>query len=126
MRKLLVVEDEELLRDSYRIILSTDPYIVDIASNGQEALDKCATIHYDLILLDLMMPVLDGLGFMEEYSRLPKPTSKILILSNLSTGKELDTALKLGASGSVLKASLSPKQLLSTVRYELQATESPV
>lgn len=60
MRKILLVEDEEMLRDAYTAILSTGPYTIDTAGNGQEALVKCRTDHFDLILLDLMMPYLDG------------------------------------------------------------------
>jgi len=116
MRKILVVEDEDLLRESYRIIISTEPYDVDTAKNGQEALDKCAEKTYDLILLDLMMPVLDGVGFLERFDN---PDTKVVILSNLSTGEVLEKALKLGADSNIIKASLSPRDLLSKVRYEV-------
>lgn len=116
MRKILIVEDEDLLRESYRIIISTEPYDVDIAKNGQEALDKCAEKTYDLILLDLMMPVMDGIGFLERFDN---PSTKVIILSNLSSGDVLDQALKLGAESNVVKASLSPRELLSKVRYEV-------
>jgi DNA-binding response OmpR family regulator len=119
MRKILIVEDEDLLRESYRIIISTEPYDVDIAKNGQEALDMCATKTYDLILLDLMMPVLDGLGFLERFDN---HATKIIILSNLSSGEVLEQALKLGAESNVVKATLSPRELLSKVRYEVTTT----
>lgn len=118
MRKILVVEDEDVLRESYEIILSTQPYLVDVAKNGQEALDMCEQTDYDLILLDLMMPVLTGLGFMEKYKN---PKTKIIILSNLSHGKELAQALRLGARSNIVKASLSPKELISSVRYEISS-----
>lgn len=120
MRKILIVEDEELLRESYRIILSSEPYDVDVASNGQEALEKCRHTDYDLILLDLMMPIMDGPAFLEKYAAMASPT-KVIILSNLSSGDELTRALDLGARSNILKASLSPKQLISTVRYEVEA-----
>jgi DNA-binding response OmpR family regulator len=118
MRKILIVEDEDVLRESYEIIIKTEPYTVDSARNGQEALEKCAEKDYDLILLDLMMPILDGVGFLEKFDN---PDSKIIILSNLSGGPELEQALKLGASTNVLKATLSPRQLLAKVRYEMSS-----
>jgi DNA-binding response OmpR family regulator len=118
MRKILLVEDEEILRDTYLTILSSEPYIVESAVNGQDALDKCSTKTYDLILLDLMMPIVDGVGFLQQFS---SPRTKIIVLSNLSSGDLLNTAMELGADKSALKADLSPKQLLSLVRYELQA-----
>jgi CheY-like chemotaxis protein len=121
MRRILLVEDEPPLRDVYRMILSTQPYDFDVAVNGQDALDKCAQKEYDLILLDLMMPVLDGVGFLERFVTDHRPPVKVIILSNLSSGHDLSKAMALGAYRSVLKADLSPKQLLSIVRYELES-----
>ena len=122
MRKILVVEDDTTLRQVYDMILSTGPYVVEVAKNGEEALEKCGSAVYDLILLDLMMPVLDGVGFLEQFSGPDgKLGSKVIILSNLSTGQELTRALSLGAYKNILKAELSPSQLLAMVRYELEA-----
>jgi DNA-binding response OmpR family regulator len=121
MRKILLVEDEDILRETYEIILGTQPFILDTAENGAIALEKCKATTYDLILLDLMMPVLDGIGFLEKFMPGAPSSTRVIILSNLSSGIEVDTALKLGAERSALKAALSPKQLISLVRYELEA-----
>ena len=56
MRKILIVEDEEVLRESYRIILSTEPYQVSVAGDGNQALKLCRQTTFDLILLDLRCP----------------------------------------------------------------------
>jgi DNA-binding response OmpR family regulator len=121
MRKILLVEDEDILRETYQIILSTQPYRLDIAENGRIALDKCENRTYDLILLDLMMPIMDGVEFLKHLPAEALDRTRIIILSNLSSGQELETAMQLGAARSILKASLSPKQLLAMVRYELEA-----
>jgi DNA-binding response OmpR family regulator len=68
-----------------------------------------------------MMPVLDGVGFLEQFDR---PETKIIILSNLSYGEALDQALKLGADSNIVKASLSPRELISKVRYEVTSISS--
>lgn len=122
MRKILVVEDEEILRDTYKIILSTEPYDVHIAKDGEEALRLVKDIWFDLILLDLMMPKVDGVMFLERYGKLVSELPNIVILSNLSSGDELTKALALGARKNVVKADMSPRELLSLVRYELQTT----
>lgn len=120
MRKILIVEDEATLRDSYELILSSEPYEIQVASNGAQALELCKTNDYDLILLDLMMPVMDGTAFLEHYLEHKEDLPKIIVLSNLSSGASLAKALKLGAIKNFIKADLSPKQLLTMVRGELQ------
>lgn len=119
MPKILIVEDEEPLREVYQLILGMQAYKVDVARNGRQALNKCAVIDYDLILLDLMMPVLDGVGFLEQFAMDERVLPKVVIISNLSDGTSLNKALGLGAIRAVLKADLSPSQLVSTVRHEL-------
>jgi DNA-binding response OmpR family regulator len=121
MRKILIVEDEEMLRESYRLILSTEPYEIHAASDGGEALQLCTKKEFDLVLLDLMMPRVDGLAFLEKLQHLDLPKTKVIVMSNLSSGEDLNQALSLGAYKSVVKADLSPRQLLAMVRYELQA-----
>ena len=118
MRRILLVEDEDLLRESYHMIISTEPYDIDVAKNGREAHEKCASKTYDLILLDLMMPVLDGVGFLERFD---EPHTKVIILSNLSSGTILEQALQLGAQANLVKATLSPRDLLSKIRYEVSS-----
>lgn len=121
MRRILLVEDEDLLRESYSIILSLEPYETMVACNGQEALDLCSKYSFDLILLDLMMPVMSGVEFLEKYLQGTTNPSKVIVLSNLSFGEELKRAMELGACKSVLKADLSPRQLIAMVRYEVEA-----
>jgi DNA-binding response OmpR family regulator len=120
MRKILLVEDEPSLRQVYEVILSTEPYDITTASNGQEALDACAATTFDLILLDLMMPTVSGIEFLERYTSEGYTPSKIIVLSNVSTSSELTKAMNLGVYKNILKADLSPRQLLTMVRYELE------
>jgi CheY-like chemotaxis protein len=121
MRKILLVEDDEILRETYATILSSEPYLLETATNGKEALSMCKDTTYDLILLDLMMPVMNGVEFLKQFWPFPAIT-KIIVLSNVSPGDLLDKAMKIGAHRSVLKADLSPKQLLAMVRYEVDAS----
>jgi CheY-like chemotaxis protein len=126
MYKILLVEDEKILRDAYTIMLNTHPdYKLDVASNGEEALKCCKDTIYDLILLDLMMPILDGAGFMEK-ALLTKaaPNTRVVIMSNLSSGEGLERALKLGAHRHEVKSDLAPSDVMSIIEEELQFIKS--
>ncbi|HEX7483711.1 MAG TPA: response regulator [Candidatus Saccharimonadales bacterium] len=122
MRKILLVEDEPILRETYQIILSTQPYETDYVQNGKEALEKCKTKNYDLILLDIMMPVMNGIEFLKNVDDLHNLKSKIIIMSNLSSGKEIDEARDIGVQKHLLKSNISPSQLISEIRYHLEAS----
>lgn len=123
MAKILLVEDEPLLRESYRIVLEAASYEVECVSNGLEALQLCKDCAYPLILLDLMMPKLDGIGFLKEFYKTDKSKqTKIIILSNMTTDDKIDQALKLGAKSYIQKSELSPRQLVTLLRQELALT----
>jgi CheY-like chemotaxis protein len=122
--EILVVEDEPLLRDSYRIILqkALAPKNVDTASNGLEALDLCEKQNYHVILLDIMMPALDGLGFLEKFpqtNQRSKTKTKIIVLSNLTFGDKIERALKLGADSYLEKSQMQPSELVSFIQSAL-------
>lgn len=113
-----------MIREAFSIILTLSGlYEVDVAENGRVAIALCAKNTYDLILLDIMMPVLDGPGFLKEYSALYQDVAtKVIIMSNLSSGSELSIAQDYGVDRSVLKSSLTPSKLLSVIAEVLDAT----
>ena len=121
MADILLVEDDYTLRDAYAILLQAHDFALDVAANGQQALDLCKKNTYRVILLDLMMPVLDGAGFLEQ-ALLHKtaPQTRVVLLSNLSSGENLGRALKLGAHRHVVKSDLAPDEVIALIREELQ------
>lgn len=121
MRSVLIVEDEEILRDTYNIILSSEPYDIDTARNGEEALDVVREKNFDLILLDIMMPRMDGITFLKKCQEEGLELNAVIVLSNLSSGNQIEEAMNLGVRRTEIKANLSPKQLISLVKFELQA-----
>lgn len=122
MYKILLVEDEVVLRDAYAILLQAqDGLEVTVASNGQEALEYCSHEKFDLILLDLMMPILDGVGFLKK-AKLSEnsPLTRVVVLSNLSSGDALVEALGLGAHRHEVKSNLAPQDILALIDEELR------
>ncbi|HET7673701.1 MAG TPA: response regulator [Candidatus Saccharimonadales bacterium] len=119
-KTILIVEDEKMLSDAYQAILKKEGYKVDAAYDGEEALKKAKDHEPDLILLDLRMPNMSGIEFLNKYKPLKKhPNVKIIVFSNLDTQKEINEAYELGAHKYMLKAWASPKELARFVENTL-------
>ena len=113
---ILVVEDDIALNEAYMTILRTAYSSVFTAYNGEEALQVADQCDPDIIFLDLRMPVLDGIGFLEKYEPIAKhPDVKIIVFSNYDMQTEVDKAYDLGAERYVLKALATPSSLLKIV-----------
>lgn len=78
MPKLLVVDDEENIRLLFKEELEEEGYQVDVASNGQEAVDRVSSSHYDAVVMDIKMPVMDGIQALNEIKKLKKDQPVIL------------------------------------------------
>lgn len=117
---ILVVEDDQPLNEAYKLILQQAGYDVLTALNGQEALNVAAEIEPDIILLDLRMPVLDGVGFLTEYKPSTHPDTAIVVFSNYDSHADIDKAYELGIDRYVLKARAAPKDLLALVEGILE------
>lgn len=120
---ILVVEDDQALNDAYQAILTSAGYHVKTAFNGQEALDLLGSGSFTphIILLDLRMPVLDGVGFLREYQPKTHPDVTVVVFSNYDSHKDIDEAYELGVDRYVLKARAAPKDLLHLVEGILTA-----
>lgn len=112
---ILIVEDEKLLQDSLAMILRSQGFNVRVASDGLEAIEALKASAPDLILLDYFMPRLSGKDFLENIDLANYPRTKIVVTSNISDQPVVDEMLSLGAHRYVLKASLSPTDLLRLV-----------
>lgn len=114
---ILIVEDDLVLNEAYKTILSSAGYVVATAFNGKEALAAVKKQEPDIIFLDLRMPVMDGIGFLKEYQpKTAHPHVKIIVFSNYDMQREVDEAYQLGAERYVLKAWASPKELIKIVQ----------
>jgi CheY-like chemotaxis protein len=122
---VLIVEDEQSLNEAYQIILRKAGYRVQVAFDGQEALEILSMEEPALILLDLRMPRMDGIEFLRNYNlRQEHPTVKVIVFSNYDMQKEIDEAYNLGADRYFMKALASPKELLQVVDNTLTARDA--
>ena len=116
-KKILVVEDEEYIRDLYVQILQKEGYLVDAATDGEEAYMKISKKEYDLILLDIILPKIDGLQVLEKLRKEAKKISApVVLLTNLSQEGVVAKAMDYGVRGYMVKSDLTPSDILTEVR----------
>src|SRR5271157_1751762 len=116
---ILVVDDERGIREGCRRILTAEGYSVDVAVNGKEGWDMVqAKKPYDLLLVDLMMPVMGGLELMDEVSRFD-PEAIMIVITGFATIETAVEAMKHGAYDYVPKP-FTPDQLLAVVNRGLE------
>ncbi len=116
--RVLIIEDELVLQDVYKLVLSSQNYKVYTANNGQEGLSQVKNVRPDLILLDMFMPVMGGKEFLLNYDIPKKHAPKIIVYTNLFDKATRQEMLDLGADDFVLKSSMTPNDLLDLVaRY---------
>lgn len=112
---VLIVEDEQVLQDVYKLVLTSAGYDVHTADNGLEGLLQLKAVNPDIVLLDIFMPLMDGKEFMRNVDLKDYPDTKIVIYSNLSDTETQEEMLGLGAKKFVLKSSMAPHDLIALV-----------
>jgi len=114
--RVLLVDDQSLVRSGFRMLIDSedDMAVVGEASNGAEALEKLRTTEVDVALMDIRMPVMDGVETTRRIATSSLPT-KVMILTTFDLDEYVYAALKAGASGFLLKDA-RPAELLSAIR----------
>lgn len=112
--QVLAVDDEIANLNFYKVALSRLPTTVDTATSGAEAFDLLKTKHYDLVLLDLLMPSITGIGLLQKVEREGVPLPIVLVCSSISDKSIISQALSLGAGGYLTKP-FTYQQLLQAV-----------
>ena len=126
MSRILVVEDDHDLNKAYCIILRHEGHEVVEAFDGKEALEKLNGFEPDLILLDLLMPVMGGLEFLQNWNAMKKKNKdvKVLIFTNMENSPEVTEAYKLGAHRCIIKSWTAPHNLARVVKDTLSAKKA--
>jgi DNA-binding NtrC family response regulator len=110
--KILVVDDEEIMRDVLSTLLAAENYAVDFAQNGAQALEKARESDYSVVLLDLMMPDMDGLQVLEEFRKMESNPVTVILTAFASIEKAVK-ATKLGAFDFITKPFKNDEILLA-------------
>lgn len=120
---VLIVDDHLVVRQGLRVMISSVPDIrlVGEAENGEEAIERCAELHPDVVLMDMVMPVMDGSTAMREISR-QFPEIRIIALTSFNDDKDMvRAALNAGAVGYLFK-NVSADELIHAIRTTYAGT----
>jgi DNA-binding NarL/FixJ family response regulator len=114
--RVLIVDDQALLRGSLRVLMETEPDLIVVgeAGTGVEAIDLACARGPDVVLMDVRMPVMDGIEATRKITEFENPP-KILVLTTFDLDEYVYSALRAGASGFLLKDT-PPAQLLDAIR----------
>ena len=134
MKQILLIEDDPFLIDIYTTKLKEEGFSIEVATGGEEGLRKLREKKFDLLVLDIVLPKIDGWEILEKLkTELPKEAKvkmrtkfsspiknlKIIILSNLGQREEVEKGLKLGATKYLIKAHYTPSEVVEAIKEVL-------
>lgn len=120
-QKILIVEDDKFLRELIVKKLTKEGYEVSEAIDGEEGIKKIKSEKPDLILLDLILPGIDGFEVLSKMKDDPLLSSTpVIILSNLGQKEDVEKGLKLGAIDYLIKAHFTPGEIIEKIRANLK------
>jgi len=120
-QKILIVEDDKFLRELIVKKLLGENYDVVEAADGEEGVKKIKEEKPDLVLLDLILPGIDGFGVLSQVKEDPAFASlPVIILSNLGQKDDVERGLKLGAVDYMIKAHFTPGEIIEKIRTILK------
>ena len=119
--KILVIDDDPFIVDMYVIKLKEEHFEIETAHDGKEGLRKIKEFNPDVVLLDIVMPVLDGFGLLEALkTQSGTCAAKIILLTNLGQQQDVERGMHLGADDYLIKAHFTPSEVVAKIKGLLQ------
>lgn len=119
-KRILIVEDDLFIRELYQKQLQMAGYDVEVAVDGLEGRDKVLAGRYDLLLLDIMLPKMNGLDLLKNIKENEqKRDLPVIILSNLGQDAVVEKGLSLGAINYIVKADITPIEMLRVIQERI-------
>lgn len=123
--KVLLVEDEEFIRDLFKRQLDLSGFTTDAFGTGRDGLMAISKNAYDLILLDIMLPDINGLQLLQEIRKNPANKNiAVVLLTNLGQDAVIKQGFELGADGYLVKAAYTPDQIVQEVKNIMQKKQA--
>ncbi len=119
-KKILIIDDDPFIADMYVLKFKAEGFEVEAANDGKVGMKLAANMRPDIILLDLVMPVMDGCELLQKLrsdESLGRP--KILFLTNFGQREDIKRGMQLGADGYIIKAHFTPSEVSAKVKEML-------
>jgi len=121
--KILIVDDDPFILDMYVLKFKEQGFTIEIARDGKEGITKNESFQPDIILLDAVMPIMDGFDMLKEIKKSPAHPVKTILLTNLGQKEDVDRGLALGADAYIIKAHFTPTEVVEKVKKLLSGHE---
>ncbi len=122
MPRIAIVEDDEAISQMYRIKFEAEGYTVETASNGKLGLALAEEMRPDIMLTDLMMPIMGGEEMLTQLRKTPWGQKiKVIVLTNRGEQEISDTVREANVEAVILKAAMTPRQVFELVKQKLAA-----
>lgn len=118
--KILIVDDDEFLLDIYSTKFKENGFLVETAKNVSEAMEKVVVFEPHTILVDLVMPNIDGFDIIQSLRKEMGANALIIALSNLDQEDDIKKAISSGADDYIIKANFTPSQVLEKIKSILK------
>lgn len=123
--RVLLVEDEEFIRDLFKRQLDLSGFTTDAFGSGQDGLAALTKNAYDLVLLDIMLPDVNGLQILQNIRQNPATKNLVVVLlTNLGQDSVIKQGFELGADGYLVKAAYTPDQIVQEVKNIMQKKQA--
>ncbi len=117
MNKILLIEDDPFIIDIYMTKLKESGFSVELAENGKMAFEKIEQIKPDLVILDIVLPQIDGWEVLRKIKSKPEfKELKVVILSNLGQKEEIEKGMNLGSVKYLIKAHYTPSEVVEEIK----------
>ena len=124
MKSILLIEDDPFLIDIYTTKLRDSGFSIETATDGREGLKKLREKKFDILVLDIVLPKIDGWEMLEKIKNAPHQYGggrlKIIVLSNLGQNEEVEKGLRLGAEKYLIKAHYAPSEVVEEIKKVLK------
>ncbi len=126
-KTILFIEDDPFIVDMYQHVLTKAGYNVDVAYDGKDGYTKATTKHYDLMLIDIMIPEMTGIEVLEKLRGSDGKglgNTRVVILTNLAQDEESRRALEAEADGYLIKADITPSKLVGLLAQVMSGAKA--